>query len=173
MKYFIPMLLLLVSCSSKRSKKEIIALGTSLNDTSELRPFNKGQKQQSKAIKLDSNYCNTSVLVKTHNNINDLTVADISKFLSTFHKDCNTNVEFSEWSNELLYQIFDTYTKEVTSLIAKENNYEKEAILSALKSPINDTIMPQSLIEKIQKFDSNNQVTKEIVIALQIAANKY
>ncbi len=171
MKYLVPILLILASFSNKKSNKEIIKSNISTNDTSE--QFNKVEKLQPKIIQLDTNYCNTNILLKTHNNINDLTIAEISKFLSTFHKDCNTNVEFSEWSNELLYKTFQAHTKEVMSLITKKHNYEKEAILSALKSPINDTIKPQSLIEKIQKFDSNNQFTKEIITALQIAANKY
>jgi len=48
-------------------------------------------------------------------------------------------------------------------LLTNENDYELETILSELKSQINDSRMPQPLINKIKEMGNNNQVAKSIL----------
>ena len=174
MKYTIPILLLLISCSSKKLDSkigytEVVSTDSVKSPIVSLKP----EEKQISETQNDTIYCNTNTLLKVSRNIKNLNKTDISEFLSTFHKGCNTYVEFSEWSNELLFQIFNLHTKEVIDLITKTDNFETEVILSALKSPTNDKIMPQSLINKIQKMHYDKQTIKEIITALQVAADKY
>ncbi len=174
MKYIIPILLLLISCSSKKinskiSHTEVLAADSVKLPIISLTSYGK----QISKTQNDTVYCNTNTLLKVSRNIDNLNKTEISEFLSTFHTDCSTNVEFSEWSNELLFQIFNLHTKEVIDLITKKNNFETEVILSALKTPISDEVMPLHLIIKIQKMHDNKQTTKKILQALQVAAGKY
>ncbi len=55
----------------------------------------------------DCEKCNTEKLIDLSENINDLNLRIVKEFICTFDTVCNTNIEFSEWSNELLFKLVE------------------------------------------------------------------
>jgi hypothetical protein len=49
--------------------------------------------------------CDIDVLKKVHVNLNGLTYEMVNSFLCTLDATCKNNVEFSQWSNELLFRV--------------------------------------------------------------------
>lgn len=64
--------------------------------------------------------CDKSVLVSISERSGKLSESEISNFLHTFGKACRNNVEYSEWSNELLFSILDNQTVLTLTTIEKE-----------------------------------------------------
>ena len=125
-------------------------------------------------IELDSSKCSINTLVYITRNFNSLDKSDIDMLLGTFHEDCNINVEFSEWSNEILFKTLDNYTTVVLQLLtSKHQEYDLGNILSELESPIHDGIMPHPLIEKIRGIEISSEQTEQVIKALEVAASRY
>ena len=55
----------------------------------------------------DCEKCNTEKLIDLSENINDLNLRIVKEYICTFDTVCNTNIEFSEWSNELLFKLVE------------------------------------------------------------------
>lgn len=109
--------------------------------------------------KLDSNYveywCSIDILKKTNENYENLNLFAVGDFLATFHPSCKTNVEYSEWSNELLFKVLMGYPNETLAILTKNNSLYRSHILSELSNPISDKIEIQSVIETLNKIDDD------------------
>lgn len=64
--------------------------------------------------------CDSKVLVFTSKKIETLTQKELTDFLLTFGLECRNNVEFSEWSNELLFRILEKQTELTVKTIERE-----------------------------------------------------
>lgn len=94
-------------------------------------------------------------------NIGKLTQREIADFLLTFGQECRNNVEFSEWSNELLFKILDKQTELTLKTIEKEEKrIEKEIILEDLEEPISYSPDFKKLITKIEGIKLNDSLKK-------------
>jgi hypothetical protein len=117
--------------------------------------------------------CDRATLLSTSNKIGQLTQKQIEDFLLTFGKECRNNVEYSEWSNELLFSLLDKQTELTLKTIEKEENkIEKDEILIDLSEPIHDTVVLKNLISKIDKVKINGRLKKEILERLKTADDK-
>ena len=119
----------------------------------------------------DVKKCDTSVVLATENNVGQLTQKDVSNFLMTFGKECQNNAEFSEFSNEVLFLVFDRQTQLVLKTITREEKeFEMDVILNELGSPINDSIDIKKLLTKIDQVKTDSGLKKKIIEKLKIAA---
>lgn len=55
----------------------------------------------------DCEKCNTEKLLDFSENIENLNYEIVKSFICTFDSTCSTNIEFSEWSNELLFKLIE------------------------------------------------------------------
>ena len=114
--------------------------------------------------------CDTKVLVPISKNFGDAKQSEITAFLMTFGEKCENNVEFSEWSNELLFDLLDKQTELTIKTIEKEESrIEKSEIFKVLSSPLLDRVNIKKLREKIEKLTVKPTLKKEIVEALKAA----
>jgi len=117
--------------------------------------------------------CDRAILLSTSNKIGQLTQKEIADFLLTFGKECRNNVEYSEWSNELLFSLLDKQTELALKTIEKEEkNIEKDEILDNLSEPIHDTVDLKDLIAKIDKVKISVRLKNEIIERLKTADGK-
>ena len=117
----------------------------------------------------DSNYvdywCSIEILKKTYENLERLSLIEVGDFLATFHPSCKSNVEFSEWSNELLFEVLINYPNETLGILTKNNSLYRSQILSDLANPISDKIEIQSVIKTLNEIDDDyTQKSKMIII---------
>jgi hypothetical protein len=121
----------------------------------------------------DIKRCDIAVLGQIDRNIENLKEKEIKDFLLTFDTSCNNNVEYSEFSNELLFKILDKHTLTIlTVLESKEKNLKTDKILYELSSPINDSFNIDELISKIEKVKINEELKGQVIAKLKEAKGK-
>lgn len=117
--------------------------------------------------------CDSKVLLETSKRVGTLNQKEITDFLLTLGHQCRDSIEFSEWSNELLFNILDKQTElALTTLDKKQGEMETKTILGILSSPIADNVNILSLIDKIEKVTFNDILKTHIVANLTLANNK-
>lgn len=91
----------------------------------------------------------------------------------TFGQECRNNVEYSEWSNELLFSLLDKQTNLTVKTIEKEEKrIEMEEIFDDLSSPIHDMINVKNVISKIEKVKIKKELKDKIIERLKTADGK-
>jgi len=117
--------------------------------------------------------CDLEVLLSVSRKMGRLAEPDIKSFLLTFGKECGSNIEYSEWSNELLFKVLHAQTKLVLKTMeGAESIIDIEAILSDLSSPINDGIDVKGLLTKVDAVRMNIRLKRQIVGSLNEAIKK-
>lgn len=114
--------------------------------------------------------CDDSVLSQINANMSKLTSSEIRMFLAVFDVSCKNNVEFSEFSNELLFRALEMHTKKVLLILEKEYpEIQLKSILSELESPVTDAADLTDLIQKVEKVKASEQLKKQVIDALQVS----
>jgi hypothetical protein len=117
--------------------------------------------------------CDGTILLSTSERIGKLKQDEILDFLLTFGTECNSNVEYSEWSNELLFSLLYKQTELTLKTIKKEERkIEMNEILNDLNSPINDLIDIKQILVKVDKVKVNKRFKNRIIEQLKSAENK-
>lgn len=112
--------------------------------------------------------CDILVVKQTEARINKLKYADLHDFLYTFSKDCSKNVEYSEYSNEMLFKVLEKYPKELIDCMSKEKELNLDYIYSELSTPLLD-INAEIIYEKVQNALGNKYVKEKVLEALKKA----
>lgn len=129
-----------------------------------------------KLIKEDSLKCNIDALIPIVKALKkkQLTDKQILLFLKSFDKLCNTNVEYSEFSNELLFGVLKWYpNKVITILEANKESIDINYIVEELKSPIHDEIDVKGTYTKVLNTNINNEFKSKILYSLDTAKTKF
>jgi hypothetical protein len=116
----------------------------------------------------DSTKCRTEPLLAIDQNLGNLTDEMILDFLSTFSVICEANVEFSQWSNELLFKVLIT-NPELTLTVLSNNlqRLDTTSIYAELESPLHDLIPTDSITKKIEQLKINEQLKKSVLRRLE------
>jgi hypothetical protein len=118
--------------------------------------------------------CDIDILGQINAGKENLDQKDIKKFLLTFDKSCDTNIEYSEFSNELLFMVLDQYTQTLVAVMQKEKkNLETEYILYEIGSPINDSFDLKNVIAKVENVKVVGKLKGQIIEKLKEALAKY
>ena len=121
-----------------------------------------------------TNFCEKCDIekVKTINdNLDNLTFEMLDEFLCTFDKSCENNVEFSEWSNEMLFIVLDKSTELYFKVLTNGKIENAEIILEEIKNPIVE-IDYQKIYDNVKRVDTQEKLKKEYLRVLKIAAEK-
>jgi hypothetical protein len=114
--------------------------------------------------------CDISILGQIDSNIENLTQKEIEDFLLTFDASCHDNVEYSEFSNELLFTILDKHTLTILTVLENKRKDSKiEEILNGLSSPVNDSFNIEGLISRVSKIIINNELREQLIARLNRA----
>jgi hypothetical protein len=117
--------------------------------------------------------CDMDILLATSRKMGTLEQEEIKKFLLTLGTSCRQNVEFSEWSNEILFSLFDKQTGlTMRTIEAMEESIEVQEILNELTSPVSDAIAVRRIITKVERVKISSGLKKEILESLNAAAEK-
>jgi hypothetical protein len=112
-------------------------------------------------------------LLDVSKHVGRATHEEVVNFLLTFDDECRNNVEYSEWSNELLFELLDKQTELIVKTIAHQTKrIELDEILKNLEDPVNDSFNVKSIITKVDKVNFNPEVKNEIINRLKIADSK-
>jgi len=112
------------------------------------------------------NNCNVKKVLIVHQNIDNLSEQNVLDFLLTFNKSCKKNVEYSEFSREVLYELLDKNPLILIEVMDRFNSeIDKEYILYRLKSSNFDF---KEILLKLRKIEEKSIVKNEIINILKI-----
>lgn len=114
----------------------------------------------------------TGALKQTETKVGNLSTNGLSVFFRSFNKGCLKSVEFSEWSNELLFAVLAKQPVEFLGALEKQDEEKVKAILSKLESPINDGIDVGEIHATVKSAKTTSKMKQRILQALQVAGNK-
>jgi hypothetical protein len=117
--------------------------------------------------------CDGTILLRTSERIGKLNQDEIRDFLLTFGPECKNNVEYSEWSNELLFSLLDRQTELTLKTMEKEERkIEMNEVLNDLNSPINNLIDIKEILVKVDNVKMNKRFKNRITEQLKSAESK-
>jgi len=122
---------------------------------------------------IDTLHCNHEILMEFHNNVDSLDIQIAEKFLLTFDEKCFNNVEYSEWSNALLYKFLDVNPQMLIELLSAEGSYNIGYICKNLEEPIHDGFDLKSIFEKVEKVNIESVIKEKVLKSIRIAINNY
>jgi hypothetical protein len=106
--------------------------------------------------------CDGAVLSMIADKIGKAKQKEITNFLLTFGQECRNNVEYSEWSNELLFSLLDKQTDLTIKTIEKEEKkIEIQEILDDLSEPIHDMMNIKNIITRVEKVKINKELKRQ------------
>ena len=117
--------------------------------------------------------CDIQNLVKIQNNIDSLTEVEIKNFLSMFDGRCINNVEYSEFSNEILYFILShNKVNLLIKVLSKSKKLLVKEVMEAIENPINDQIDLSKTYENVKKARGCKKTQGMILKSINIAKSK-
>ena len=115
--------------------------------------------------------CNIQKIKNVHENLNNLTYKIVLEFLYSFDKSCKNNVEYSEWSNEMLFKLIENSTDlyfEVLNGLKAEN---QTLLLNEIENP-NSEINFQKIYNKIKLSKTKTEFKNQYLNNLRKGAEK-
>lgn len=117
--------------------------------------------------------CSGTVLLSTNGKVGKLTKKDVTDFLLTFGEECRNNIEYQEWSNELLFKALTHQTELVLKTIeSEENRIELDEILEVISSPLLEENIDK-IIQEANHVEMNKELKKRILDNLKTARDNY
>lgn len=111
--------------------------------------------------------CNIDLIKDMSENLENPNIEIIDKFLCTFDNSCSNNVEFSEWSNEILYDFLEKHPDKLIERIENNNQLNKTELIDEIKGPILDENYDLILVKMDDLPDSRSR--DKIILAIKIA----
>jgi len=117
---------------------------------------------------LDTIKCNILVIRQIEEKLKTLKSSEIRLFLSTFSKDCSHNIEYSEYSNKVLFKVLELYPAELIECISSNKEIDIDYILSEISIPLLD-INGKRLLDIINKASGDARIKASLIIAIKKA----
>ncbi len=102
--------------------------------------------------------------------LDNLTFEIVRDFLCTFDTSCKNNAEFSEWSNEVLFEVLEKSPSIYFKVIAK-GQVNSKILLEEVQNPIHEFDY-QKIYDKIKATNARATIKSQYLNALIVAADK-
>lgn len=99
--------------------------------------------------------CDIERVVNLSKKLDNPDTDDVLNFLLTISKDCRNNVEYMQFSNEVLFGILSKQPETIIQLVESNDKIEKEEFILYLSNPINDGIDVLEVIESLKSIPDN------------------
>ncbi|HYV91029.1 MAG TPA: hypothetical protein VE978_04575 [Chitinophagales bacterium] len=122
--------------------------------------------------------CDVQIVRRTEQQLNNLTLDSAMKFFMTFGEECSNNAEFSEYWDEVMFEILDKHPEIYLQCMCELTDKKyRNAILEEIESPVNDGINNRGIREHLNDFEilqekCQGKVLRETIHALDMAVNK-
>jgi hypothetical protein len=115
--------------------------------------------------------CDIDKLKTVEENMKNLNYQIIEDFLCTFDVSCKTNIEYSEWSNELIFKVLENYSALLIKVLEQSQKIDRILILKEIENPLLEYNFKQTYYS-VSKFNSDSKMKDTILKALECAAEK-
>ena len=118
----------------------------------------KSERKITKQIKVLENHkmdtihkqCNIKILLTLEDHLENPSDKELNNFFETFDESCKTNIEYSEFSNELLFKVLQKYPNRAIQILKNNKNIKRKYILKELQNPVHDGFNISNIIKKIE-----------------------
>lgn len=114
--------------------------------------------------------CDIQVIVETEKSLLELSDDQIKCFLEGFSESCSNNVEYSEYSNEVLFKVISKYPDKFLSALSNLK-IEREYIYSELSNSILDFDL-LDIRKRIEETKSNSEYKSKVLLFLNEGIGK-
>lgn len=115
--------------------------------------------------------CDANTLLAVSQNMDNLSLDLAVRFVDTFDKSCRNNVEFTEWSNKLLFQVIKKQTSLYFKALLKATDETKNEILYTFSSPLLDYNY-QEIYDKVKATDVDTKIRQPYLDSLVASAKR-
>lgn len=117
--------------------------------------------------------CKIEFVKEVKINIDNLTEEQAYNFLCCIDESCTNNVEFTEFSNEMLYLLLYKKPELALRILSMNSNISLEYIKKQLENPVNDKIDVNNVYKNIENVGNYESVKKELLSSIKLAIEKY
>jgi hypothetical protein len=117
--------------------------------------------------------CDLTIAALVSESANNLNYQQVNEFLCAFDNLCENNAEFSEASNEALFQALLNKPELVLRSLTENATLSKEFILLQLSRPVNDRIDLKSIQAKVSAIGNYADAKGQVLKSLKEASAKY
>ena len=129
-----------------------------------------GQQQNNGELNSRGDKCNFETIDNLRAQKDEVSAKLILDFLLAMESSCCNNAEWSEASNETLFWLADTHTKNfIDCLKANKNKLDMVLIVSEFKQPIHDGLDLKGIYARLKKLNDNDKVAVDILNSLMFA----
>ena len=120
-------------------------------------------------------WCSLDILKNTENRLGQLDAETLLQFLTTFHKPCKSNTEYSEWANELLFGIIQRQPVLLIQVLAEHPDLEEDYILMELATPVHDSVDLDLILKNLKALDVPNDKNwkQRLIFSIENAMGKF
>ena len=122
-------------------------------------------------VETDTLLCNTNVLLKVSSELDSLNSKTLIQFFTTFDSTCESNIEYSEWSNELLFKVLERHPEQSLKILEADHSKRVDYILAELEDPLLDVDIKKVYI-RVHSSNRKSSIKSKVLSALQSAATK-
>lgn len=115
--------------------------------------------------------CNIEILVRTETSINTLSFEDVQAFFCTMDDSCRSNVEFSEFSTELVFRVLAEKPGLFMNALSTTSKKTCDAVLDKLETS-NDFVDLKKLYESLSQIDGPEMVKSKVLKSIKKALAK-
>lgn len=112
--------------------------------------------------------CDLDLVAATDSLMERLTDAQIGQFLAAFQKECNSDVGFAEYGNEVLFKVLKRYPEQTLAVLATAPGLDLPYLLKHLRNPLSDVDIP-ALTQRLLTISGHDKVKGQVVDALENA----
>ena len=112
--------------------------------------------------------CDGQKVLAVSRSMDDLNYQLIYDLLCTFDESCSKNVEYSEFSNEVLYKVLSKHPKAIVELISDSPELDSEYIYKQISFPLLDYDY-SAIINSLEEIEGDEKVKILIINSLQKA----
>jgi len=117
-------------------------------------------------------HCDIENVKSTEENLKNLNKNEITCFLQGFNDSCKYNIEYSEYSNKVLFEVLQAYPKDFFSILSNNQQINKKYIYSEIANPIIDYDFGK-IIDQIIAINLKSKTKNEVIKQLRVALHKY
>jgi len=95
-----------------------------------------------------------------------ININQVEDFLCSVQSKCQNNVEFTEYSNSVIFNLLEKKTVLFLKAFSESNRIDKEYILRQISDPLKDYDINEITL-KVEKIKCNKQTKESIIKALR------
>ncbi len=160
---FIFFLLIVFSCKQKQTENNYENI-----EISEPKIEKAEEILKEKEISDQNQDCDINTLVMINSileNGTELNDQNFTDFFANMNPECSNNVEYSEFSNEMIYKTLESNPKKFVVFLGRVSKKKEilEFVLTQLRNPIHDGIDLNAIYKRLDKTETEDAKTKELV----------